>query len=301
MKKTIILSILLSALLLFTSCMEMSKDESDAMKDLFQGMYGEAYGEDFANEFGAAYDDAYAEYSKGMEDLKENKDEIMDGLKGGVNQIIDENIADKEQAEMVKEQGGKVIDFIGDLLSDEFDPIWPAETYMVNTLYHYKNANMTGSTRHSCHFSHLCGIDIGGSGDIFAIEDGTVILSEYSTSSGFGNWIKIEHENGMVSLYAHLASRNVQKGDEVKQGDVIGVMGNTSAKYSIGRHLHFELADENKGGDAWLTYYKDKYKKELVYEQNVVSNNEKYNAAHTVSSFIKSNYTKNGTYYYYKY
>lgn len=147
-----------------------------------------------------------------------------------------------------------------------FDPIWPCEsTYIVTALYKYSNG-----TAHSCRFRY--GMDIGApSGEnVLAIESGTVICSEYSTSSGFGNWIMIQHSNGKVSLYAHLSSRNVSVGDVVAKGQVIGRVGNTSAKYSLAAHLHFELGNSNTsgaGGDAYQEYYKSKYADKIVLTQ----------------------------------
>lgn len=139
-----------------------------------------------------------------------------------------------------------------------FDPIWPCEkTYKVTCLYKYSSGK-----KHSSRFA--TGIDIGAPNgeNVLAVEDGTVIKSEYSTSSGFGNWIMIKHNNGKVSLYAHLSKRSVSTGKVVKKGDVIGKVGNTSAKYSIGDHLHFELGNSNipgAAGDPWKEYFKPKY------------------------------------------
>ncbi len=150
--------------------------------------------------------------------------------------------------------------------SNEFDPIWPcANTYTVTALYKYSS----GST-HSCRFRY--GIDIGApyGEQVVAVEDGKVICSEYSTTSGFGNWIMIEHSNGKVSLYAHLSSRKVSVGDIVSKGQVIGAVGNTSAKYSIGAHLHFELGNSNTSGaagDPYQEYYKTKYADKIVLIQ----------------------------------
>ena len=55
----------------------------------------------------------------------------------------------------------------------------------------------------------------------------------------YGNCVKIEHENGYTTLYAHLSKVYVKKGQFVKQGQVIGKMGDTGNAYGI--HLHFEL------------------------------------------------------------
>lgn len=88
------------------------------------------------------------------------------------------------------------------------------------------------------------GIDIAQAGthSIFAVADG--VVSKSYTSSSYGECVAIVHNiNGQVweSLYAHLrkGSRKVRVGHKVKQGDVIGIMGNTGR--SSGQHLHFEL------------------------------------------------------------
>lgn len=62
-------------------------------------------------------------------------------------------------------------------------------------------------------------------------------------NKSYGNAIKIKHNNGMFTLYAHLRSVKVKKGQTVTKGQVIGVMGNTGNSY--GRHLHFEVRDKN--------------------------------------------------------
>lgn len=147
-----------------------------------------------------------------------------------------------------------------------FDPIWPCQnTYTITALYKYSNGGA-----HSCRFKY--GIDIGAPAgeNVLAVETGKVIRSEYSTSSGFGNWIMIQHNNGKVSLYAHLSSRKVSVGDTVVKGQIIGQVGNTSAKYNISPHLHFELGNGNysgAAGDAYQEYYKGKYAGKLILTQ----------------------------------
>ncbi|MFS0934597.1 lysozyme family protein [Enterococcus casseliflavus] len=84
------------------------------------------------------------------------------------------------------------------------------------------------------------GIDFGHpqGTPIKAIADGVVIASEYHNS--WGNYVRIEHANGYCSLYAHNVSNNVKVGDQVKQGDIIGHVGNTGN--SFGAHLHLEIS-----------------------------------------------------------
>lgn len=52
-----------------------------------------------------------------------------------------------------------------------------------------------------------------------------------------GNWIKIDHSNGIKTVYMHNSELLVTKGQQVKQGDIIALSGNTGI--SSGPHLHF--------------------------------------------------------------
>ena len=83
------------------------------------------------------------------------------------------------------------------------------------------------------------GVDISNSlgTKIYAAGDGVVLESKYGYS--FGHYVLIRHENGFETRYAHLSKRLVKAGEEVKQGDLIGLMGNTGTSY--GCHLHYEI------------------------------------------------------------
>lgn len=87
------------------------------------------------------------------------------------------------------------------------------------------------------------GIDIVSKNrDIKAADSGKVIFA--GTESSYGKVVKIDHGNGYVTVYAHLSSINVKKGEAVQKGDKIGVMGNTGN--STGVHLHFEIIKNGK-------------------------------------------------------
>lgn len=72
---------------------------------------------------------------------------------------------------------------------------------------------------------------------VYASDGGTVILAEWFST--YGNCIIIDHGNGLKTLYAHLSSYSVKKGDVVGQGWKIGAIGMTGRV--TGSHLHFEV------------------------------------------------------------
>ena len=81
------------------------------------------------------------------------------------------------------------------------------------------------------------GIDIsnGIGTPVYATADGVVETAE--AENGWGKVIKIEHQSGYLTLYAHLHSFKVKAGDKVSKGQVIGLIGNTGM--STGPHLHY--------------------------------------------------------------
>lgn len=111
----------------------------------------------------------------------------------------------------------------------------------------YTNGSKTPS-RHS-------GIDI-------AAKQGTPVLAAESGRvqfAGFliltGNTIVIEHGLGLKSFYYHMQSTNVNTGDVVEQGDVIGAVGSTG--YSTGPHLHFAATVNNVFVNPWTLFSKE--------------------------------------------
>jgi len=55
----------------------------------------------------------------------------------------------------------------------------------------------------------------------------------------YGKWVIVKHPNGLATLYAHLSNINVEKGQTVSTGQVVGYAGNTG--YATGPHLHFTV------------------------------------------------------------
>jgi len=86
---------------------------------------------------------------------------------------------------------------------------------------------------------------------IYATADGVVIHAGWQ--SGYGKLVKIQHEFGIETRYAHQSEIRVKVGQRVSRGEQIGAMGSTGR--STGTHLHYEV---RVGGQAVnpMTYIK---------------------------------------------
>jgi LysM repeat protein len=92
------------------------------------------------------------------------------------------------------------------------------------------------------HGKYKTAVDIAGpvGTSVFSSAAGKVIVAKTGGyNGGYGNYIVIEHANGMQTVYAHLSSVDVSSGDKIAQGVFIGKMGSTG--HSTGSHLHFEI------------------------------------------------------------
>lgn len=78
---------------------------------------------------------------------------------------------------------------------------------------------------------------------ILAAMGGTVIDS--GPASGFGQWIRIQHDDGSIAVYGHMETLDVSVGERVTAGQKIAGMGNRG--FSTGSHLHFELYPTGSG------------------------------------------------------
>ena len=81
-----------------------------------------------------------------------------------------------------------------------------------------------------------------------SVDDGVVVRSTPpEQSGGYGNFIIVKHKD-FYSAYGHLSKRDVNKGDTVKKGQLIGLVGSTGM--STGPHLHFEIRKSENGSQV---------------------------------------------------
>lgn len=118
-----------------------------------------------------------------------------------------------------------------------FSMIYPLEDFEITSDFGYRISPVSGKA--GIH----TGIDMAAShgADISAAADGTVLDARWDNS--YGNYIKLQHINNTVSIYAHCSELCVEEGDSVSAGDKIARVGSTGA--STGNHLHFEVRKGN--------------------------------------------------------
>ena len=127
--------------------------------------------------------------------------------------------------------------------------MWPVPgCYSVSSEYGQRVHPITGEVG-KMHY----GMDIDGyghdGGNIVACDGGVVTSVGYN--SGYGNYIIVDHGNGMQTLYAHMSGTAVAQGTTVGQGETIGYLGATGM--ATGTHCHVEVFVDGQNVDP--AYY----------------------------------------------
>ena len=146
-------------------------------------------------------------------------------LKSDINNV--------ENEEVVK----KIIDdyFNSYYKSPMNEPVW------VSSPVGPRNLKITSETFHRG--DDLVGIskktEIKAAADGIVVEHWPAPDGYYKGHPVYGGYIVLQHDNGTYTVYAHMSRTNVHTGDKVKQGQKIGVIGDTGI--ATGVHLHFEI------------------------------------------------------------
>ena len=144
--------------------------------------------------------------------------------------------------ELDEAESGTVQDQIRAILSTSnpaFLPTMWAHLGKINNEFGFRR-NPFGGRSYEFH----AGMDIDGErGDsVMAPANGTIIKAGWQ--GGYGNMIEIDHGNGLTTRYGHLSKIEIQVGDAVQRGQLIGLVGSTGR--STGPHLHYELRLNDK-------------------------------------------------------
>lgn len=116
----------------------------------------------------------------------------------------------------------------------------PLETQHVNSEFGWRKRLFKTSRKSSRQRFHY-GVDYGAprGTPVHVALDG--IIQAIGKKRGFGDYIRVLHENGVETAYAHMVSfvQGLKRGDKLSTGDVIGYVGKTGR--ATGPHLHYEV------------------------------------------------------------
>ncbi len=103
---------------------------------------------------------------------------------------------------------------------------------------------------------------------IYATGNGVVVKAERN-SYGYGRMVLVDHGYGYETLYAHLSQVQVKEGQEVKRGEVVGLVGNTGI--SSAPHLHYEVIRNGRKVNPINYFFNDLSPEEFEYIIEVAS------------------------------
>lgn len=130
-----------------------------------------------------------------------------------------------------------------------YPAIYPVKNGDLNLSSNYGYRLDPFSKKYKFHDGHDFSAPTGT--NVYSSANGRVIKSQYLGS--FGNYIEVDHGNGYITVYGHLSSRKVRRGEKVLRGQKIGEVGNTGR--STAPHLHYEVRYQKKSMDPSLFYF----------------------------------------------
>ncbi len=154
-----------------------------------------------------------------IDDMIVNVAEIADWLK------MEEGVTETDRIFEIEEE---LTSFLEDV-----PRIWPVEARRISSDFGTRlHPILNGRSNHT-------GVDIPDDygSPIVATAEGIVSFAGYQY--GYGYMVKIEHANGLETVYGHASKLLVEKGDDVIQGQIIAKVGSTGL--STGPHIHYEI------------------------------------------------------------
>lgn len=192
----------------------------------------------------------YKEVQNIISELDEESDEYKAQIK---KQEAEREALENEIDEYIKKHASSVGDTPDKEYENDGELAWPLkERCTITAGYPYYPSGgrhwgldiclctSSGSTRDSN------GNSLSYGQPYYAAQGGEVIIADWHKS--FGNYVVVDHGDGKQTLYAHSKSLNVSKGDIVKKGQQLGLMGDTGNV--TGPHLHFEVRIKNADGSV---------------------------------------------------
>ena len=181
-----------------------------------------------------------------VEILKNSKEQTSKSLKNSqslkeqqVSELNEEEKLLQEEIDQLKKEQDSITSELKQLENKYSDKIAnlggngtlqrPVKSGVITATMYYSSGTYHGALDY--------GIPIGT--NVYAAEEGVVLTAGWS-SSGYGNYVCLQHANGLRTYYAHgNGTFYVKQGDVVQRGQLIMLSGNSGR--STGPHLHFEV------------------------------------------------------------
>lgn len=169
-----------------------------------------------------------------LSELDSQESALQSQIQSKVKQLNEQKKAE-EEANRNNNNGGSSGGNSGGSTVGTGNLVWPSYCTYITSRQGPRVHPITGE------YKNHGGTDIGASygSAIYAADSGKVVSSSDGWNGGWGNYVMIDHGNGMQTLYAHMSSRAVSVGQTVKRGQTIGYVGSTGM--ATGPHLHFEM------------------------------------------------------------
>lgn len=126
--------------------------------------------------------------------------------------------------------------------------VWPLQGGWVTSQFGWRTDPFTGDRR----YHH--GVDVGAPYGALVRAAAGGRVTHAGWVAGYGLAVAVSHGDGTLSVYGHLGSAEVRRGDTVTAGQVIGRVGSTGR--STGPHLHFEWRVDGRAVDPLAFYRK---------------------------------------------
>ncbi|WP_456364038.1 peptidoglycan DD-metalloendopeptidase family protein [Priestia aryabhattai] len=185
-----------------------------------------------------------------QEEQKLQQDVILSKHKEHETEMSNKLIEEEDESKQIMNEINKVLEETKPNIGTDNIPLDPkqilssplkAGSYTISSVFGYRVHPVLGRT-----LAHN-GIDMAAplGTPIYSAGTGTVLFS--GQSSGYGNWIVIQHDNGLITIYGHMRGDTlyVKQGQRVQQGQIISAVG--SEGRSTGPHLHFSVATSYNG------------------------------------------------------
>ncbi|HYE43768.1 MAG TPA: M23 family metallopeptidase [Caulobacteraceae bacterium] len=117
----------------------------------------------------------------------------------------------------------------------------PIPGFEINSTYGYRK--LPGEPKSRLH----AGVDIAAPTGVPIHASAPGVVVDAGRSPTYGNYVEVEHGEGVTTFYAHMSKKAVKEGETVASGETLGYVGSTGR--STGPHLHFEVRKDDKKYD----------------------------------------------------